>query len=134
VGSRGVVTCNGCFDGLHRGHLFFLGYCAAHGDELIVGINTDRYMREVKGVEPMFAEEDRKRMLLETGVVKEVRVFSEDIPNEFIKRVRPRVHCTGELDGANCPEAAVCAEVGVELVLVPRVGDWSSTQMRGDRL
>ena len=43
-----LVTCNGAFDGLHPGHLFYLGFCRGQGDELVVGINGDDYIRNKK--------------------------------------------------------------------------------------
>ena len=121
-----VVTCNGCFDGLHPGHLFFLGYAAGQGDELIVGLNSDAYIRRHKR-EPHFTEKEREKMLYGSGVVSEIRVFDEDTPNEFIAQVEPDVHCTGEEDGFDCPESKVLKIMGVELLLVPRVGTWATS-------
>jgi rfaE bifunctional protein nucleotidyltransferase chain/domain len=125
-----IVTCNGCFDGLHKGHLFFLGFCRAQGDLLIVGINSDNYMRKKKKKEPMFNQNERKRMLEETGIPSKVIIFEENDPIEFIKAIKPQVHCTGIEYIEKCSESKICQNLGISLVFVPRVGNWSSTEMR----
>ena len=124
-----VVTCNGCFDGLHPGHLFFLGFCRGQGDELIVGINTDEYIRTHKRPDPV-PEEDRVRALMSLGVVSRVEVFPENTPIGFLRRTRPDVNCIGEEYRDVAPELPVCRELGIEVVYIPRIGDWSSTGLR----
>ena len=123
------VTCNGCFDRLHPGHLFYLGFCRAQGDELVVGINSDRYIREKKGCEPIPVSE-RKDALMSFGFIKAVAEFDEDDPTEFIRNWMPDVHCTGMEYAWTCAERKVCDEIGVKLVFVPRIGKWSSSMMR----
>jgi D-beta-D-heptose 7-phosphate kinase/D-beta-D-heptose 1-phosphate adenosyltransferase len=124
------VTVNGCFDGLHPGHLFMLGYARALGNELIVGINSDQYIRQHKGT-VMFNEQERKLALEKLGFVSRVVIFREQDPVKFILAVRPDVHCTGqEYENGKCVEASWCELYGIKLVYVPRVGDWSSTKER----
>lgn len=123
-----TVTCNGCFDGLHPGHLFHLGYCAAQGDRLVVGINDDAYLRRKKR-EPYFTAAERREMLLSLGCVSEVRIFAEDDPREFLRGVQPWVHCTGGEYGPDCAEAELCRAQGIRHVLTPRLPLWSTTQL-----
>ena len=125
-----IVTCNGCFDGLHPGHMFFLGFCRAQGDFLIVGINSDRYLREHKRQNFLPAEE-RKKALLELGFIEAVVIFDEEGPCRFISNVNPQVHCTGEEYRGRAVEEPLCREKGIRLVYVPRVGKWSSTALKG---
>ena len=125
-----IVTCNGCFDSLHPGHLFFLGFCRGQGDELYVGINSDDYIRNKKQREPV-PEEKRRAALMELGFITGVTVFREPNPCQFIQSIKPQVHCTGEeYQNGTCAEAGICASLGIKLVYVPRVGDWSSTSLR----
>ena len=124
-----LVTCNGCFDGLHPGHLFYLGFCRGQGDRLVVGVNSDDYIRSRKRDNPV-PEEERRRALMDLGMVERVCVFSEDNPIEFIRMERPDVHCIGEEYRDVAVELAVCKELGTRVVYVPRVGKWSSTEMR----
>jgi len=121
-----TVTCNGCFDGLHPGHLFYLGYCRAQGDRLVVGINSDEYIANKKRTKPYFDAKQRKEVLLALNIAEDVIVFDEPNPNEFIRKVHPQVHCTGEEYGYECAESVICNELGIKLVLVPRTAIWST--------
>lgn len=124
-----LVTCNGCFDGLHAGHLFYLGYCFAQGSELVVGINTDDYIKRAKNREPI-PQEERKQALENLECVSKVILFESD-PVEFIKIVKPDVHCCGEeYKESGCKEADFCRDNGIKIVWVPRVGSWSSTLLQ----
>lgn len=125
-----LVTCNGCFDGLHPGHLFFLGFCRALGNRLVVGINTDEYIRKHKRPSPM-PQELRARALMELGFIQDVEIFPEDDPGAFIDRLRPTLHCIGEEYRLVAPELKVCKRLGIEVAYVPRIGKWSSTAIRG---
>lgn len=78
------VWVNGCFDILHTGHLDLLEFAKFTGNELgnmfsntlIVGIDSDRRVKELKGVNrPINSEEDRKRMLQSLRIVNEVHIF-----------------------------------------------------------
>ena len=134
------VTCNGCFDGLHSGHLFFLGYVRGLADqiattvgqkaELVVGINSDDYIRRHKRPNPMEAQQ-RARALLATGVVNRVEVFDGDDPVEFIRSESPAVHVVGAEYTETAVEADVCREIGTRLAFAPRVGAWSTTAEKG---
>jgi D-beta-D-heptose 7-phosphate kinase / D-beta-D-heptose 1-phosphate adenosyltransferase len=120
-----TVVVNGCFDGLHPGHLFLLGYAAAQGDRLVVGINSDRHIRKHKGREPWFNEEDRALDLHNLGIVHSVHVFEDD-PSELIYIWRPEVYCVGEEYRETYLARAACQGTGCRVVFVPRVGNWAS--------
>ena len=90
--SRGetIVFTNGCFDLLHAGHISFLERAKALGDRLIIGLNTDRSVRVLKGEErPVIAEDDRARVLAGLSAVDAVILFDEDTPLDLICEVRP---------------------------------------------
>ena len=123
------VSCNGCFDGLHPGHLFLLGFCRAQGDYLCAGINSDEYVRGKKR-DDAFSAEDRAKGLMATGIVDEVVIFDGPDRCRFIEEVGPDVHCIGEEYKGRAPEERLLREMDVEIVYVPRVGDWSSTSQR----
>jgi len=128
-----TATCNGCFDGLTSGHMFFLGYVKGQTQRLVVGINSDRYMIDVKGVEPMYTQEERKSGLLNLEIVDEVHTFDESNPIEFIKKVVPDMHFTGAEYIETCAEKQACDDLHISLKFVPRVGKWSSTKLREER-
>ena len=124
-----VEKCNGCFDGLHPGHLFFLGFACAHGDELVVGINSDEYIARRKG-KVLVPVQERVKALMGLGIVKKVVIFDDD-PRCFIRQIHPDVHCTGyEYREGKAIEDQLCKDMGIRLVFVPRVGEWSSTILR----
>ena len=121
-----VVSCNGCFQTVHPGHLFYLGFARGQVDELIVGINSDEYIRRKKGYVPVPAAE-RAAALMDLDFIREVVIFNEPDPREFIRRIGPDVHCTGaEYSNGTCVEEDLCREMGIELVYVPRIGRWST--------
>lgn len=83
------VFTNGCFDVLHRGHIELLSYCANIG-EVIVGLNSDKSVRRLKGNSRPINNQDDRRIILESiKYVSEVIVFEEDTPYELIKILKP---------------------------------------------
>ncbi len=98
AGNKGkkVVFTNGCFDILHRGHVAYLQEARALGDILVVGLNSDKSVKRLKGPErPINAEADRKFVLEGLRCVDLVEIFEEDTPLELIKAVRPDVLVKG---------------------------------------
>ena len=91
-----VVFTNGCFDILHRGHIELLKYCKSIGDRVVVGLNSDSSVKQLKGPErPFFSEEDRKFMLQSCKYVDEVVLFEEPTPFHLINSLRPDVVVKG---------------------------------------
>jgi rfaE bifunctional protein nucleotidyltransferase chain/domain len=94
-GSR-VVFTNGCFDILHRGHVYYLEKAAELGDVLVVGVNSDRSVRELKGPSrPVIPEDDRAHLVASLASVRYVCVFDEATPYELIRAVGPDVLVKG---------------------------------------
>ena len=125
------MTVNGCFDGITPGHLFLFGYALAHGDALVVGLNSDEYIMRKKRPVPFYTEAQRVAMLRKFPFVHDVVVFREDGPSDFIRRVRPVAHCIGDEYRGRAVEEPTCAELGVKLVFAPRLPAWSSSAARG---
>ncbi|HEX6280043.1 MAG TPA: SIS domain-containing protein [Pyrinomonadaceae bacterium] len=124
-----VVFTNGCFDVLHPGHIDLLARAKALGDRLIVGINSDRSVRALKGPgRPVFSEHDRKKVLLALDSVDEVRVFDDQTPQLLIEEIGPDVLVKGgdwkveEIVGSDHVRAR-----GGEVVSLPLVDGYSST-------
>ena len=87
---------NGCFDLLHPGHVDYLAKAADMGDVLIIGINSDRSVRELKGpTRPINNESSRCTVLAAFGFVSAVIVFDEPTPYNLIKNVQPDVLVKG---------------------------------------
>jgi D-glycero-beta-D-manno-heptose 1-phosphate adenylyltransferase len=94
---RTVVFTNGCFDLLHVGHIRYLASAKSEGDILVVGLNSDRSVRGLKGPgRPVQREEDRAEILAALRVVDYVVTFDEPTPIGLITAIRPAVLVKGE--------------------------------------
>ena len=128
TGGRLVVT-NGCFDLLHVGHVRYLKQARLFGDFLMIGLNTDASVRQLKGpMRPIVGEEDRAEVLASLRCVDYVTLMPEDTAESLVRDVRPHVYVKGSdycLD--NCPEARVVIADGGEARFIDLVPGRSST-------
>jgi rfaE bifunctional protein nucleotidyltransferase chain/domain len=91
-----IVFTNGVFDLLHPGHLRYLQHARSLGDALIVGVNSDRSVRAIKGADrPITPENERAEVLAALACVDAVAVFDEDTPREIIAALEPDVLVKG---------------------------------------
>jgi D-beta-D-heptose 7-phosphate kinase/D-beta-D-heptose 1-phosphate adenosyltransferase len=94
---RRVVFTNGCFDLLHAGHVEMLSFARAQGDTLVVGVNSDRSVRLIKGDgRPVYPAVERALILAALEVVDYVVVFDETRAEHIVRAVRPDVLVKGE--------------------------------------
>ncbi|MEM1107656.1 MAG: D-glycero-beta-D-manno-heptose 1-phosphate adenylyltransferase [Planctomycetota bacterium] len=93
---RSIVFTNGCFDILHAGHVAYLRAAAAHGDLLVVGLNSDTSIKRLKGDgRPVNHEADRVMVLSELQSIDYIVVFDEDTPLHLIETIKPDVLAKG---------------------------------------
>ena len=91
-----VVFTNGCFDLLHPGHVRYLTAARALGDVLIVALNSDRSVRELKGpTRPILTEAERAEVMAALGCVDYVTIFDEPTPRSLIAGLLPDVLVKG---------------------------------------
>jgi D-beta-D-heptose 7-phosphate kinase/D-beta-D-heptose 1-phosphate adenosyltransferase len=91
-----VVFTNGCFDLLHPGHVRYLNEAAGQGDLLVVGVNSDESVAELKGPgRPILTLDERTEVLLALRSVYAVVPFADKTPLELIRLVRPHVLVKG---------------------------------------
>lgn len=99
---RTIVFTNGCFDLLHPGHVTYLSKARHMGDVLVVGLNSDRSVQEIKGrSRPILNQHERCQVMAALESVDFVTVFDEDNPLQLIKTILPNVLVKGgdwELD------------------------------------
>ncbi len=94
--NRKVVFTNGCFDILHVGHVRYLQDAKAQGDILVVALNTDRSVSELKGpTRPIQNESARAEIMAALACVDFVTMFDEKTPLEVIQKLRPDVLVKG---------------------------------------
>ena len=124
-----VVFTNGCFDILHVGHIRYLRKAKKLGDILVVGLNTDRSVKEIKGAKrPIVHQKDRAEVLAALEFVDYVVLFDEPDPFSLIEKVKPTILVKvadwpkGEIIGR-----AVVEKAGGRVVRIPLVPGASST-------
>ncbi len=129
-GKRLVVT-NGCFDILHAGHAAYLEAARNLGDALLVGVNADSSVRQLKGpARPLNAEDDRALVLASLACVDAVCVFGEVTAENFLKLAQPDIYAKGDdntLDTINQDERRLVESMGGRIVIVPGMPGRSTT-------
>lgn len=126
-----IVFTNGCFDLLHPGHLEGLRQARALGDCLVVGVNSDESVRQLKGADrPIVPLAERMELLRAIRWVDHVVPFDGDTPAELITTLRPDVYAKGaEWRNRAMPEAEVARSVGGDVVFLDLVPGYSTTDI-----
>ena len=126
-----IVFTNGCFDLVHRGHIEVLANTADLGDKLIIGLNSDSSIKDLKGENrPIMDETSRAIFLASLQFVDAVVFFSEETPYKLIETLVPDILAKGgdykltEISGNE-----VVLENGGEVILVPFIDGFSSTNI-----
>jgi D-beta-D-heptose 7-phosphate kinase / D-beta-D-heptose 1-phosphate adenosyltransferase len=129
--NKKIVFTNGCFDILHVGHIEYLKFSRRQGDVLVIGLNTDRSIREQKGDKrPFVSEDERARLISALEDVGYVILFDELTPEKLIRKIKPDVLVKGE----DWKEKGVVGREFVEsyggkVILAPFVKDVSTTDI-----
>jgi D-glycero-beta-D-manno-heptose 1-phosphate adenylyltransferase len=125
-----LVTTNGCFDILHKGHVQYLYEAASFGDILIVGVNADATVRELKGPErPLQGELDRTYLIASLKMVDGAFIFHEYIPNDFLEILKPDVHVKGGDYYHELVERETVEKNGGRIEIVSLVKGYSTTNV-----
>jgi len=124
-----IVFTNGCFDVLHRGHIEYLEFCRAQGDVVVVGLNSDRSVRALKGPDrPVNREQDRAAVLSGLETVDFITLFDEPSVLDLIRKVRPDVLVKGgDYDKKGVVGWEFVESYGGKVAMAPLVKDKSST-------
>lgn len=119
---RRVVATNGCFDILHVGHVRYLTAARALGDVLMVGLNGDESVRQLKGDgRPINPEQDRAEVLAALEAVNYVAVFTELRATNFLKAAQPALYAKGgdyTIEKLDAEEAQLLKELGSKIKMV----------------
>jgi rfaE bifunctional protein nucleotidyltransferase chain/domain len=126
-----VVFTNGCFDLLHRGHIYLLREAKALGDLLVVAINSDQSVKAIKGpTRPILAETDRLELIASMEMVDYVVLFDEPDPYNIISILRPHILVKG---GDWSAEEVIGGDLvqgnGGKVVVVPYLKGFSTTEI-----
>lgn len=114
-----VVFANGCFDVLHGGHVSYLEDSRAHGDVLIVGVNSDASERGLKGPSrPIYTQDERAEILDAIRFVDYIVLFDEPMCDGLLRALRPDVHAKGtDYTADTIPEKEVARQLGIEVLI-----------------
>ena len=137
-----IVFTNGCFDILHYGHIKILEAAKSKGDILVVGLNSDKSVRRLKGKgtsrrrqgmakpRPIQGEKERARILASLRMVDYVVMFNESTPLRLIKSIKPDVLVKGsDYRNKKVVGGKEVKEAGGKVYLFPVVKGYSSTDI-----
>jgi len=128
-----IVATNGCFDLLHVGHIRYLNAARALGGALIVGINGDESVRELKGAgRPINRENDRAEIVAALGCVDLVTIVPEVRAIRFLELAVPDIYAKGgdyNQDTLNAEERQVLQKIGAKIDIVPFEPGYSTSDL-----
>jgi rfaE bifunctional protein nucleotidyltransferase chain/domain len=128
-----IVFTNGCFDILHAGHVRYLAAAKQLGDILVVGLNGDASVRELKGEgRPLNPQEDRAEVMAALESVNYVIIFGEKRVDTLLRQVRPQVYAKGgdyTVTSLDPDEVAALREIGAKIEILPLVPGKSTTKL-----
>jgi rfaE bifunctional protein nucleotidyltransferase chain/domain len=126
-----VVFTNGCFDILHLGHVEYLEAASQLGDVLVVGLNSDASVRQLKGpARPVLPQEARARILAALEFVEAVIIFDEETPEKLIEALRPDVLVKGgDYTEDQIAGASFVRSYGGEVIILPYIPGYSTTSL-----
>jgi rfaE bifunctional protein nucleotidyltransferase chain/domain len=126
-----VVFANGCFDTLHVGHIRYLEGARQEGDVLVVGVNADSSVCNLKGPgRPIIDEQARTMLVASLRCVDYVVLFAEPTVETLLEELRPDVHAKGtDYTADTVPERAVAARLGIRVAIVGDPKDHSTRQL-----
>ena len=126
-----IVFTNGCFDLIHLGHIEVLARSADLGDRLIIGVNTDKSIKNIKGQNrPIIKEDSRVKQLAALEFVDAVILFNESTPNKIINHIKPDIITKG---GDYKAEEVIGYKTVIEnngrVVIIPLTQGFSTTSI-----
>ncbi len=128
-----LVVTNGCFDLLHLGHVIYLETARNFGDALLVGVNADASVRELKGANrPVNNEKDRAAVLAALEAVSAVVIFSELSAVNFLTLAQPDIWVKGgdyTLETINQEERRTVENAGGKIIFIPFIAGKSTTAL-----
>jgi rfaE bifunctional protein nucleotidyltransferase chain/domain len=126
-----IAFANGCFDVLHVGHLRYLQDAARTADVLVVGVNGDGSVRQLKGAgRPVMPEAERAELIAAIRGVGYVTVFHDRSPAHLLRTLKPDFQCKGtDYTADSVPEAEIVRGYGGKVVIVGDPKDHSTTEL-----
>ena len=129
--NQSVVFTNGCFDIIHPGHIHILEKAKSYGDVLIVGLNSNRSVKNLKGKSrPINSESDRIKILCSIKHVDHVIVFDEDTPIELIELINPNFLVKGgDYNKSEIVGADLVEKNGGSVIIIDLLKNYSTSSL-----
>ena len=126
-----IVFANGCFDTLHVGHIRYLEGARCEGDILVVGVNDDSSVRNLKGpARPVLDQQARAHLVAALRSVDYVVLFSEATVEALLEELRPDIHAKGtDYTAETVPERATASRLGIRVAIVGDPKDHSTRSL-----
>lgn len=126
-----VVWTNGCFDVMHAGHVIYLQQAKEYGDFLVVGVNSDRSVRELKGKNrPVCCQEHRALVVAALECVDFVLIFEQKSPVKILEQLKPDFYVKGgdyTIDTIDQLERMTIESYSGKIVILPLVDGISTS-------
>lgn len=130
---RKLVVTNGCFDLLHVGHITYLEQARQMGDALLVGVNGNNSVQQLKGEgRPLNDEQDRASVVAALASVDAICIFSDKTATRFLSAAQPDIYVKGgdyTPETLNQDERRIVEQAGGKIVIIPMVPGKSSTSL-----
>lgn len=126
-----IVTTNGVFDILHLGHIKYLQEAKKLGDILIIAINSDNSVKQIKGPErPINSQQSRAEVLTALSFVDYIVIFNETDPVNILSEIKPDIHVKGGDYKINqIIEKEVVEKNNGKIILIPEIKGYSTTDL-----
>lgn len=129
-----IVLVGGCFDILHYGHIYFMKKAKAHGDYLVVFIESDKNIRKLKGKgRPIHSQDQRKEILESLKLIDKVVILKDKMTDsdylEFVTKIKPSVIATTKGDPLLGKKSDQAKIVGAKVVIIPKIKYLSTSKI-----
>lgn len=124
-----IALVTGCFDLLHYGHLKFLDFAASKADTLILGLESDQFIKDHKGPSrPIFSQKFRKYCLSQIKSVDQIIPIPKNISYfRLLKKIHPDFLIISSNDSKYKEKHQICQKLDIKLIVFPRLKNFSSS-------
>lgn len=128
---RRKIAVNGCFDVITKAHCHFLNFAKSFRGELVVGLNNNKSVKQLKGPHrPINKQDDRRYVLLSLMDVDRVVIVDDVNMVNFLKSEKPDIWVkTGKIEDLKPEELAAAKEIGCEIKFMPFIEGYSSSNV-----